>query len=69
MAGFLDALSGPEASAALGPDSIVLVPVGAIEQHGPHMPLSVDYVIADESAKAIIDGLGDDCLAMTSAVV
>lgn len=60
MAGFLDALSGPEAALALGADSIVLVPVGAIEQHGPHMPLSVDYVIADESAKAIVDMLGDE---------
>ncbi len=60
MAGFLDALSGPEAAHALGPQSIVLVPVGAIEQHGPHMPLSVDYVIADAAAKAVVESLGDE---------
>lgn len=60
MAGYLDTLSGPQAKAALGPDSIVLVPIGAMEQHGPHMPLSVDYVIVDESAKAILDRLGDE---------
>lgn len=60
MAGFLDDLSGPDATARLGDDSTVIVPVGAIEQHGPHMPLSVDYVIADEAAKAVIRQLGDD---------
>lgn len=60
MAGFLDDLSGPEASSRLGDSSTVIVPVGAIEQHGPHMPLSVDYVIADEAAKAVIRRLGDD---------
>ena len=60
MAGHLDSLSGPQAATALGPDSIVLVPVGAIEQHGPHLPMSVDWVIADESAKAVVEKLGDD---------
>jgi creatinine amidohydrolase len=60
MAGYLDALSGPEAADALGPESIVLVPVGAIEQHGPHLPLSVDYLIADAAATAVIEMLGDE---------
>lgn len=54
MAGFLDDLSGPDAAERLGPDSIVLVPIGAIEQHGAHLPLSVDHVIADEAAKAVV---------------
>ena len=60
MAGFLDTLSGPEAASKLGPDSIVLVPVGAVEQHGPHLPLSVDYEIADAAAKAVVESLGEE---------
>ena len=59
MAGFLESLSGPSAAAALGPDSMLLVPIGAIEQHGPHLPLSTDFVIADEVSRAVIDRLGD----------
>ena len=34
------------ADGTLGP--IVLVPVGATEQHGPHLPLSTDTLIAEE---------------------
>lgn len=37
---------------------MVLLPIGAIEQHGPHLPLSTDQVIADEVAGAAIDQLG-----------
>ena len=31
--------------------SIVLVPIGSIEEHGPHLPLSTDSIIAEEVAK------------------
>ena len=24
--------------------SVVLLPLGAVEQHGPHLPLSVDWI-------------------------
>ena len=47
MSGRLADLSGPEVADSLTPDSVVVLPVGAIEQHGPHLPLSVDTVIAD----------------------
>lgn len=60
MAGFLDTLSGPAAAEALGRGATVLVPVGAIEQHGPHLPLSTDWAIADEAAKAVVEQLGDE---------
>ena len=60
MAGFLDALTGPAAAAALGNDATVVGPIGAVEQHGPHLPLSVDFVVADEVAKAVVKKLGDD---------
>ena len=40
----LAALTWPEA--ARRPDAILAVPLGATEQHGPHLPLSTDTDIA-----------------------
>lgn len=37
--------------------TIALLPVSAIEQHGPHLPLSTDAVIADGIVSAALDGL------------
>jgi creatinine amidohydrolase len=42
-------LTWPEIAARAG-DSVVAVPVGATEQHGPHLPLDVDTAIATELA-------------------
>ena len=33
--------------------AVVLLPLGAIEQHGPHLPLSVDWLGAEEIARRI----------------
>src|SRR5699024_9786514 len=41
-------LTSPEAATARG--SLVVVPVGAVEQHGPHLPLSTDIWIASRVA-------------------
>jgi creatinine amidohydrolase len=60
MAGFLHDLRGPEAARRLRDDATVLVPVGAVEQHGPHLPMSTDFVIADEVARGVIAALGDE---------
>ena len=38
-------LTWPEV-VALPPDTVAVLPLGSIEQHGPHLPLSTDYVIA-----------------------
>ncbi|HEX6995968.1 MAG TPA: creatininase family protein [Gammaproteobacteria bacterium] len=41
--------------AAVDPESTVaLLPVAAVEQHGPHLPLSTDAVIAAELARAVL---------------
>ncbi|MCP5027555.1 MAG: creatininase family protein [Actinomycetia bacterium] len=53
-------LTGPELSQRVIPSSILLLPVGAVEQHGPHLPMSVDHVIADEMATAVVDQVGDE---------
>ena len=60
MGGMYEDLKGTEISSVLSESSIILLPVGAIEQHGPHLPMSVDRVIAEETAKAIVDQCGDD---------
>ena len=39
---------------------IALLPVGATEQHGPHLPLGTDRMIADALAGAVLAGAGDD---------
>src|SRR2546425_1745084 len=44
----------PEAARlAKDPRSVVLLPLGAVEQHGPHLPLLVDWLGAEELARLI----------------
>ncbi len=52
-------LSGPEIAELITESSVIVQPVGAVEQHGPHLPLSVDHVIAHESAAALVAEHGD----------
>jgi creatinine amidohydrolase/Fe(II)-dependent formamide hydrolase-like protein len=50
----LGELTSPEISRRLNETSILCLPIGAIEQHGPHLPLSTDAVIAEELARRIV---------------
>jgi len=52
-------LTGPEIADRIRPDTILLLPIGAVEQHGPHLPLAVDHVIAHETATAVVDEVGE----------
>jgi creatinine amidohydrolase len=47
--------SGPATTRLLSPASILVLPVGAIEHHGPHLPLMTDYLIADSVANASVE--------------
>lgn len=53
-------LRGPQIGELLGPNSILLQPLGAIEQHGPHLPLSTDSVVARAVAEAAVQRCGDE---------
>jgi creatinine amidohydrolase len=39
---------------------VVLLPVGSIEPHGPHLPLATDTLISERVARAAIEALRDD---------
>ncbi len=55
MTRLLAELSGPAAAARLTAESIVVVPTGAIEHHGPHLPLATDQLIAEAIGAAAVD--------------
>jgi creatinine amidohydrolase len=44
----------------LSPDAIAILPVGSAEQHGPHLPLSTDFVVADQLARDAVTAYGDE---------
>ena len=54
----LAAMTWEEARDAAGPGSAAILPVGAIEAHGPHLPLETDVIIAQAMARAGAARLG-----------
>ena len=56
----LASLRAPELPAALTKDSIIVLPLGAIEQHGPHLPLNTDFVVADEVSRQAVANVGEE---------
>jgi creatinine amidohydrolase len=55
-------LSGPAAAQALSEDSIVVLPTGSVEHHGPHLPLNTDYLLADLIGNAAVEQAAADGL-------
>ena len=48
--------------AALSRDVVVLIPTGSLEQHGPHLPLFTDSLIATAVGSAVEAGAREECL-------
>jgi creatinine amidohydrolase len=46
--------------AALDPGAIAVLPVGAVEQHGPHLPVWVDACIGQGAVDHVLQRLPDD---------
>ena len=53
-------LTFPEVSERLSETSILCLPIGAIEQHGAHLPLNTDVIVAEELTRRIVARLGDE---------
>jgi creatinine amidohydrolase len=49
----LEEMSWPEVEAGLGQTRTVILPVGATEEHGPHLPTITDTIQALEVARAV----------------
>ncbi|HKA03485.1 MAG TPA: creatininase family protein [Acidimicrobiales bacterium] len=52
-------LRAPQVAERLSAASMILQPLGAIEQHGPHLPFDTDLVIAAAVADAAVAEFGD----------
>src|SRR4030095_15311928 len=53
-------LTFDEVASAVQASSVLCLPMGAIEQHGPHLPLNTDCVIAEALTRRIITRWGDE---------
>jgi creatinine amidohydrolase/Fe(II)-dependent formamide hydrolase-like protein len=56
----LGALTSAEVSSRLGETSILCLPLGAIEQHGAHLPLDTDVLVAEGLTSRIVARWGDE---------
>ena len=56
--GRLDDITWPEVQAAAEQGRAVIVPVGATEQHGYHLPLCVDAVLSESLAREVAERHG-----------
>lgn len=57
----LSDLRGPQVDSSLNRDSIIVLPLGAVEQHGPHLPLNTDFVVADAASRQAVARVGEEC--------
>lgn len=60
QSGYWHDLTSADLTAVDAERTIALLPLGAIEQHGPHLPLGTDHMIADALVTAVLAGADDD---------
>jgi creatinine amidohydrolase len=61
---FYQDLSWPEIRDIAPTDPVVVLPVGTTEQHGPHLPLSTDYLTAGGIARGAVERIYPRALVM-----
>lgn len=54
MSRLLEELAGPAVARILTSDSVLVLPTGAIEHHGEHLPLATDRITAEAVATAAV---------------
>jgi creatinine amidohydrolase len=59
-------LTWPEVNEAVKAGKIPIVPVGAVEQHGPHLPLDVDMLLSTSVALEVGRRIPDQALVLPS---
>jgi len=57
---FIAQLAAPEIAGQQRATSILCLPLGATEQHGPHLPLETDVVVAERLTQRIVARWGDE---------
>jgi creatinine amidohydrolase/Fe(II)-dependent formamide hydrolase-like protein len=53
-------LTAPDIPKRLSKSSVLCLPLGAVEQHGPHLPLNTDVIIAENIARLMAERLGEE---------
>lgn len=51
----LEKLTWPKAKKAFEETSVVVIPIGSTEQHGPHLPLGTDFLLPREIARRLAE--------------
>ncbi|HEU4753107.1 MAG TPA: creatininase family protein [Armatimonadota bacterium] len=54
----------PELREAAAENRVVVIPVGTIEQHGPHLPLSTDCITSREISRLVVEQVPEEALLM-----
>jgi creatinine amidohydrolase len=52
-------LASPEIAGLIKATSVLCLPLGAIEQHGPHLPLNTDGIIAEGLTRLVVERWGE----------
>ncbi len=55
MSIYFHQLTSPEIQEAADNNALILLPVGQVEEHGAHLPLETDCIIARETARAVAE--------------
>jgi creatinine amidohydrolase len=56
----LGELTAADIPKRLAKSSVLCLPLGAVEQHGPHLPLNTDLIIVENVARLMTERLGDE---------
>ena len=54
----IETLTSPDVAAAIAAEPTAVIPLGSIEQHGPHLPCGTDTFAAEMISREVADRLG-----------